>query len=750
MLHDRPDAAPESGVPNEAATVNPGAGKPLMALSRRSLLGAGAVAGGALLLGIAVTSGRGAEASTGNPAAGARFNAFLRITPDGRITMIMPAVEMGQGAYTTQATLVAEELDVDLASIVFEQAPPDQKNYGSPVFVAQVTGGSTTTMGWYLPLRKVGAAARAMLVGAAAAQWSVDPASLRTAQGVVYHDASGRKASYGELASRAATITPPAEPALKDPKAFRLIGKPLKRIDTADKVNGKLQYGIDVMLPGMKFAVLAASPVFGGKIARVDDSQARTVPGVRQVVVLDDMVAVVGDHLWAAKQGLAALAIEWNEGANAGVTQDQLWANIDKGAQGPGVTAQTVGDAPGQLKGGTVYEETFELPFLAHAPMEPMNCTVHAKPDGCEIWVGTQAPGMAQAGAAEVLGLKPEQVTINNYLIGGGFGRRLEVDGVIKATRIAQKVDGPVKIIWSREEDIQQEHFRPLYHTKLRARVDGGKIVAWHHRLTGPSILARWLPPAFQNGIDADAVNGAVDQPYDFPNLLVEYVRHEIPEVPIGFWRGVGPNANTFSAERLISHIARQTGVDPVEFRRGMLGKSPRALAVLNLAAEKAGWGTALPAPANGRAGRGVALLAGFGSFIACVADVVVPDDGDVQVKRIVCAADVGTIINPNGLEAQIQGGTIFGMSAILHGNISIDRGRVMQSNFHDYRVVRIDEMPQIDVHLVQSTEKPGGIGEPGTVVVQPAIADAILDATGVQLRRMPIDRALLAKGANA
>jgi isoquinoline 1-oxidoreductase beta subunit len=738
MLHDQPEPYLE---PRE----------PRSGLNRRALLGAGVAIGGGLLLGVELVGGRSAEARGPASQDGVRFNAFIRIASDGMVTIIMPAVEMGQGSYTMMATLIAEELDIDLETVRFEHAPPDQKDYGNPVLVAQVTGGSTSTMAWFLPLRKVGATARAMLVGAAATSWHVDPASLRTQRGSVFHDPSGRSATYGSLAGRAASIPPPLEPLLKDAKTFRLIGKPLKRIDTPDKVNGKAQYGIDVMLPGMKFATLAASPVFGGKVRHVDDSQAKTVTGFRQVVVLDDMVAVVGDHMWAAKQGLAALVIEWDEGPNGHVQQEGLWTAQEAAANGAGVVAQAVGDAPGHLKDGSIFEETFELPYLAHAPMEPMNCTVHAQGGSCEIWVGTQAPGMAQSGAAQVLGIQPDQVVLHNYLIGGGFGRRLEVDGVIKATRIAQHVEGPVKVVWTREEDIQQEHYRPLYHDRLRARVDGGRITAWHHRVTGPSIIARWLPPAFQKGIDPDAVDGAIDQPYDFDNILVEYIRHETPEVPVGFWRGVGPNSNVFSAERFISHIARQSGADPVEFRRGMLRKSPRALAVLNHAAEKAGWALPLGAPdGGGRIGRGIALLAGFGSFIACVAEVVVPDDGDVRVTRIVSTADVGRIVNPDTLEAQMQGGIVFGMSAILHGEITIDRGRVQQSNFHDYRVLRIDEMPRIETYLIESDEKPGGIGEPGTVVVQPAIANAVFDATGVQLRRMPINRALIAKGAVA
>jgi len=738
MLPDRPDGAPD-------ATGSQGG------LSRRSLLGAGVAIGGGLLLGIELVGTRSAEAQGVAGKAGARLNAFIRIAPDGAVTMIMPAVEMGQGSYTMMATLMAEELDVDLARVAVEHAPPDQKDYGNPLFVVQITGGSTSTMAWYLPLRKAGAAARAMLVSAAATGWHVDPASLRTEGGVVHHDASGRAAPYGTLVGRAASIAPPAEPVLKEAKDFRLIGKSLKRIDTADKVNGKAKYGIDVMLPGMKFATLASCPVFGGKVRNVDDSQAKTVPGFRQVVVLDDLVAVVGDHMWAAKQGLAALAIDWDFGPNAHIMQADIWAEQEKASLGPGVTAQKIGDAPAHLKDGTIFEGEFELPYLAHAPMELMNCTVHAKPGSCEVWAGTQAPVMAQDGVAQVLGLKPEQVTINNFLIGGGFGRRLEVDGIVTGARIAQHIEGPVKIVWSREEDIQQERYRPMYHDRLRARVDNGRITAWHHRVTGPSIMARWLPPAFKDGIDGDAVDGAINQPYDFDNVLIEYIRHETPPVTIAFWRGVGPNSNVFSAERFINHIAKQTGTDPIALRRTMLQKNPRALGVVNLAAEKAGWGQPLAAPAGGgRVGRGFALLAGFGSYLGCVADVVVGDDGDVQVTRVVCAADVGQMINPNTLEAQVQGGIIFGLSAILHGQITIDHGRVVQSNFHDYRVLRIDEMPIIETHLVTNGEKPGGIGEPGTVVVQPAVANAIFDATGVQLKRMPIDRALLAKDAKA
>jgi len=713
--------------------------------SRRGLIGGGLALGGGLLLGVSLANSR-ADAGSGADSA-ARFDAFVRIAPDSRVSLIIPAVEMGQGAYTSMAMMIAEELDVGLHRVAVEAAPADMKAYGNPLFVVQMTGGSTTTMGYYLPMRRVGASARAMLVQAAADGWGVEPYTLRTDDGVVYHDATGRAAAYGALAARAARLKPPEKPVLKDPKAFKLIGKPAKRLDTPDKVNGKALYGIDVMLPGMKFATLAASPVFGGKVARVDDRQALAVPGVRQVVVLDDMVAVVGDHMWAAKQGLDALIVEWSDGAHAHAGQADLWRALEEGSIKPGVTARKIGQAA-PLEGDDVLEEVYELPFLAHAALEPMNCTVHVRQHHCEVWVGTQAMTFAVAAAAEASGLKPEQVTVHNYLIGGGFGRRLEVDGVFKAVRIAAKVEGPVKIVWTREEDIQHDYYRPLYHLRTRGRLADGRITAWRHRITGPSILARYLPVAFRDGLDSDAIEGAVNMPYGFDDLLVEYVRHDIPQAPTSFWRGVGPNANGFAVECFVDKVARRAKADPIAFRRRMLRGDPRGLAVLDLVADKSGWSAPLVNPGHGaRVGRGVALLSSFGSFIACVAEVEVDPDGEVRVRRVVTATDVGAIVNPDTLEAQVQGGVIFGLSAILHGKITLANGRVEQSNFHDYRVLRIDEMPKIECHFVRNDLPPGGIGEPGTVISQPAVANAIYAATGVQLTRMPIDRARLAKG---
>jgi isoquinoline 1-oxidoreductase beta subunit len=718
----------------------------LAAVSRRALLRGGTAFAGGLLIGIALPVAR-ARADEPVPT-GTRFNAFVHVAPDDTVTFTLPAVEMGQGVYTSQAQCLAEELDVGLDKVVAAHAPPDQADYGSPIFVVQATGGSTTTMAWTMPLRKAGATARAMLLQAASAEWGVDAAGLTTADGVITDPASGRSLRYGQVANHAAGLQPPAGVKLKDPSRFRLIGKPVHRIDTPDKAIGKTIYGIDVVRPNMKFATLMVSPVLGGKVGPVDQSKALGVPGVRQVVVLDDLVAVVGDNTWAAMQGLASLAVEWSPGTNADLHQAQLWADIEKASEGAGVVVTKQGDAPARLKDGTLFEATYELPFLAHAPMEMTNCTVHVHDGACEIWVGTQVPGFAQAGAAKALGIDPAKVTINNHLLGGAFGRRLEVDGIVIAARIAAHVEGPVKIVWSREEDIRQELYRPLYHDRLKVRVENGRITAWHHRVTGASIMARWLPPAFKNGIDVDAVDGAAKIPYAVGDMLVEYIRNE-SVIPPAFWRGVGPNSSIFSIESFMDLVARKTSVDPLAFRRGMLDKDPRALGVLNLAAEKAGWGTPAPAsPFGPRRGRGFALMNAFGSYLAAIADVAVSDSGDVRVTRVVVAADVGKVINPDILLAQIQGGVVFGLSAVLHGKITFAGGRVEQGNFNDYRILRIDETPPIEVHIAQSTENAGGIGEPGTVIVQPAVANAVFAATGVQLTRMPIDPALIAKVA--
>jgi isoquinoline 1-oxidoreductase subunit beta len=667
-------------------------------------------------------------------------NAFIRIDHSGKTTLVMPQVEMGQGVYTAVAMILADELDADYTQVVLEHAPPNDKLYGNPIFGIQVTGNSNSIRAFWKPLRNAGAAARAMLVQAAARQWQVEPASCTTSEGKVLHAATGRTVGYGDVADAAGNIPVPQNPQLKDPKDFTLIGKPLKRFDTPGKTDGKVVYGIDAMLPGMKFATIAASPVFGGKVGHVDDSAAKAIPGVRQVIVLDDLVAVVGDHMWAAKKGLDALVIYWNEGANAQVNSNGIWEDLRAASKKDGVVAKSTGDIAKGLAQGDKFEAEYELPFLAHATMEPMNCTVHVTPGACEVWVGTQVLTRAQSDAAKALGLPLDKVTVHNHLLGGGFGRRLEADMVASAARVAKQVNAPVKVVWTREEDIQHDVYRPAYRDVISASLLNGKIAAWKYRVTGSSIMARWLPPAFQNGIDIDAVDSAVDMPYDIPNLQVEYVRAE-PPIPTGFWRGVGPNNNVFATECFMDELARKAGMDPVAFRRGMLGNNPRLKAALDLVAEKSGWGQPLPA----RAGRGISVQPSFGSFIATVVEAEVDEHGEVLLRRVTSAVDTGIAVNPDTIVAQLQGGLIFGLTAALHGEITIEKGRVRQSNFNDYRMLRIDEVPKIDVHIIKSGEDPGGIGETGVTAGPPALRNAIYGATGVALRRLPIDRAALA-----
>jgi isoquinoline 1-oxidoreductase beta subunit len=668
-------------------------------------------------------------------------NAFIRIDPAGKTTLIMPQVEMGQGTYTSIAMMLAEELDADFSKVAVLHAPPNDKLYGNPLFGIQVTGNSNSIRAWWKPLRSAGASARAMLVQAAAAQWQVEPVSCTAANGEVTHAGSGRKLSYAALAEDAGKQTPPKDVPLKDPKDFTLIGKPLKRLDTPDKVNGKVVYGIDAMLPGMKFATLAQCPVFGGKVGKVDDSAAKKVPGVQKIVVLDDLVAVVGDHMWAAKKGLEALKIDWNEGQYAKLSLKDIWDDLRAASQKDGVVAKSIGDIAKGLATGDKLEASYEMPFLAHAPMEPLNATVHLKPDSCEIWVGTQVMTRVQSEAAKAAGLPVEKVTVYQHLLGGGFGRRLEPDMVVAAVRIAKQVDGPVKVVWSREEDIQHDIYRPVYRDTIAATLSDGKIVGFKYKVSGSGVIARWFPPAFQKGIDIDAVDSAVDTPYDIPNFHVEYVRAEPPAVPTGFWRGVGPNNNVFAIECFMDEMARKAGKDPIAFRSSMLGTKPRMLAALKLAAEKSNWGEKLPA----RVGRGVSIQPTFETSIATVVEAEVDEQGEVQLRRVTQVVDTGIAVNPDTIIAQLQGGLIFGLTAALYGEITIEKGRVQQSNFHDYRMLRIDQVPKIDIHLIKSGEAPGGIGENGVIGGPPALRNAIFAATGVALRRLPIDRALIA-----
>src|ERR1700726_4548624 len=581
-----------------------------------------------------------------------------------------------------------------------------------------------------------------MLVSAGAKGWKVDPASCKAQSGEVRHAPTGRKIKYGELAAEAARMPVPENVTLKQPADFKLIGTPAKRLDTPSKINGTAIYGIDARPPGVKIATLAQSPVFGGRVKRVDDAAAKAVKGVRQIVRLDDAVAVVADHMGAAKKGLAALKIEWDDGPHARLATGDIVRELESATTKPGAVAQNVGDADKAMAGAaTKVEAIYQVPFLAHATMEPMNCTVHVQQDGCEILVGSQALARAQTAAAKVLGLPPEKVIVHNHLIGGGFGRRLDVDGVTRAVEIAKQVNAPVKVVWTREEDIQHDMYRPYWFDRISVGLDkAGKPVACNNRFAGPSAIARWLPPALHKGLDPDPTEGAIALVYDIPNFHVEYVRVEPPGIPTAFWRSVGPSHNVFVTESVIDELAAAAKQDPVEYRRALLDKAPGAKAVLDLATAKAAWGQPLPKGS----GRGVSLQFVFGSYLAQVAEVEVAKDGSVRVRRVVCAMDCGTVVNPDTVQAQLQSGTNFGVTAALHGEITLRDGRVEQTNFDTYQMLRLNEAPVIEVHIVQSAEPPGGMGETGTSGIVPAISNAIFAATGRRLRKMPVDAALL------
>ncbi|KVU82369.1 aldehyde dehydrogenase [Burkholderia ubonensis] len=729
------------------------AGQAGAGVSRRTFLKfgmtLGAAAGGGLLLGFSVPAAGGdarrsvigGDANEAPRAGVFAPNAFVQIDRNGQVTLVMPKVEMGQGVYTSLPMLIAEELEVPLSNVTLDHAPPNEKLFFDPLLGGQLTGGSTSIRYAWEPMRRAGATARTLLVSAAAKQWGVDPAACRAENGEVLHPPSGRRASYGQLADTAAKLPVPKDVALKKPADFKLVGKPVKRLDSPEKVDGTARFGLDVRLPGMLVAVIVNSPVFGGTVASVDDTAARQIRGVRRIVRADNAVAVVGDHTWAAKRGASALVVKWNEGAGAKVSTKDIAADHARAADsGKGAIARKDGDVDRAFANAkTRVDAVYEQPLLAHATMEPVNCTVHVRPDGCEIWVGTQVPTRALDAVQQITGFPREKIVVNNHLLGGGFGRRLEIDMVAQAVKIAKQVNAPVKVVWTREEDIQHDMYRPYYYDRISAGLDAnGRPIAWRHRIVGSSILARFAPPAVKDGVDPDAVEVAAELPYDLPNQLVDYVRQEPRHVPTAFWRGVGPTRGTFVVESFIDELAAQANTDPVQYRRALLGKSPRARNVLDVASKAAGWGTPLP---TGQ-GRGVSVMHAFGSFFSIVVDVAV-DDGDVQVKRVVCAVDCGMAVNPDTIDAQVQGGIIFGITGALYGEITIENGRVAQSNFTDYRMLRINETPPIDVHIVKSGEAPGGIGEPGTAALAAALANAIFAATGKRVRKLPVGNQL-------
>ena len=707
--------------------------------SRRNFLKASLLAGGGLIVGVHIPGLNGSAKAAQQGISTFVPNAFLRIAKDGSVTVIGNHSEMGQGAYTSGAMTIAEELDADWTKIRVEPAPVDPA-YNHPIYGVQITGGSTSTWSEWDRLRKAGAAARQMLLAAAAQTWNVDPSTCRTGNGHVIHASSQRRLSYGELVEKASTLTPPQNVTLKDPKDFKIIGKAIKRLDTPDKTNGKAVFGLDVNVPGMLVAVVARPPVFGGQLKNFNADKAKAVPGVRYVVEIERGVAVVADGFWPAKLGREALEIVWDEGPRASLdsrTQREEYAGL---AKKTGVVAKNEGEAVSALsKASKKLEAIYDLPYLAHATMEPMNCVADVRADSCEIWVGTQFQSGDRDAAARDTGLKPEQVKLHTTLLGGGFGRRSPLDShvVREAVQISKTVKVPVKVVWTREDDMRGGYYRPrAYHT-VSAGLDGnGKPVAWQQRIVCQSIFVGtpFEPAVVKNGVEETAVEGAADLPYDIPNLLVEW--HQAPDgVPVFILRSVGHSHTAFVVETFVDELAHSAGKDPFEFRRALLGKHPRHKRVLEFVAEKAGWGKAM---SNGR-GRGLAVHESFGSYVAQVAEVSISKDRGLRVHRVVCAVDCGPVVNPDIVRAQMEGGIVFGLTAALYGEITFEKGRVRQGNFHDYPMLRMHEMPQIEVHIVPSEDKMGGAGEVGVPPVAPAVANAVFALTSKRIRRLPI-----------
>ena len=676
-------------------------------------------------------------------------NAWLRIGADDVVTLTVDKSEMGQGSQTGLAMILAEELEADWAKVRLGPVPENPAGWSRRMS----TGGSTAIRTSWDPLRKAGATAREMLISAAAATWNVDRSTCHAEQGVVIHTPTKRQLPYGKLAARAAQVPVPSDAPLKDPKDFRLLGTRAPRLDTPAKVDGSAVFGIDVTVPEMLIASIERCPVFGGMLKRYDGAKAEALPGVRAVVALEPSpwtgrggawaagcaagVAVVADTYWHAVQGRRALEIEWDEGEAATLGSDGIRAEFARLAEQAGVEARKTGDAEAALAAATQrVEAVYEVPFLHHATMEPMNCTAHVRANGCDVWAPTQNQTRAQEVAAELTGLSKDRVRVHTTFLGGGFGRRLEPDFVAEAVRVSQAVGAPVKVIWSREDDVQHGFYRPATYNKFTAGLDAaGAPVAWSHRIVAPPILLKFGP--LDKGIDRTLIDGAANLPYAIPNVLVDQVAMDLLPVPRGFWRSVGISQNAFVTECFFDEVAVAAKQDPFELRRQLLKDKPRHLRTLELAAEKAGWGSPLP---SGH-GRGIAIAEWAPTVCAQVAEVSVSADGSVRVHRVVCAVDCGPTVNVGQIEAQLQGGIVYGLTAALYGEITIERGRVKQSNFTDYPMMHINEMPVVEVHVVPSDDKQGGIGEPSVGPIAPAVCNAIFAATGKRVRRLPVGK---------
>ena len=708
-------------------------------LNRRNFLKGGAAAIGGLVIsfhlpGNARRHPQAMAQSTADPFVP---NAFLRIGTDDTVTVLANHSEMGQGVYTSLPMLVAEELDADWSKIRVEAAPVDPV-YNNLAFGSQGTGGSTSVRTNWERLRNAGATARAMLVAAAADTWGVDPASCHTENGFVIHEESGQQLSYGQLAEAASGLTPPANVTLKEPQDFKIIGTRTKRLDTPEKVDGTGVFGLDVQLENMLVAVVARPPVFGGTVKSFNPDKSLALPGVHHVVEIYRGIAVVADGYWPALQGRKALEVEWDEGPLSdlnSLTQGEQLAEL---ANEPGAVALNEGDVTaGMNQATTKLEAEYRFPYLAHAPMEPLNCVADVRADGCDIWTGTQGQTTERFTAAFLTGLDPEQVNVHTQLLGGGFGRRGTLDGhfVAEAVQISQSIQAPVKVIWSREDDIQGGYYRPTSYHSISAGLDtAGDPISWQHRIVSQSIMegTDWAAPP--GSVEDIAVEGAAELPYAIPSRMVDWQR--APRgVPLLWWRSVGHSHNAFVVETFVDELAHAADRDPYEFRQALLTEHPRHQRVLEAVADMAGWGNP---PPEGQ-GRGLAVHESFGSFVAQVADVSVSAEGKVKVHRVFCAVDCGPIVNPDTIEAQIEGGIAFGLTAALYGEITFNNGRVEQNNFHDYKMLRIDEMPQVETSILSSTDSMGGVGEISVPPIAPAVANAIFTVTGKRVRQLPI-----------
>lgn len=719
-------------------------------VSRRRFITTAAAAGTGMVLAFHLPSRLARAAAPGEPGvvADTAFtpNAWIAIGADGTVTLTVDRSEMGQGSTTALAMILADELEAEWARVRLGPAPTNPHGWSRRM----TTGGSSSVRRSWDPLRKAGAQAREMLITAAARTWGVEPWACRAANGAVTHLPSGRSLGFGALAAVAATLPVPADPPLKEAKDFHLVGHRVDRLDAPEKVDGSARFGLDVRVPGMKFATIERAPVFGAKVRAVRDASTRGMPGVRQVVTLEPSliqptkdswptstpagVAVIADQYWQAVQGRRVLEVDWNEGPHAALDSAAVRAGFEKLAAQPGVVVRHEGEGENGLAGAhRRIEAVYEVPFLHHATMEPLNCVASVRPGACDIWAPTQNQSAAQEVAAAILGLPLDAVRVHTTLLGGGFGRRLEVDYVAEAVRLSKAAGGPVQVIWSREDDVRHGFYRPASLHRLTASVDAqGRPTAWRHRIIGPSIDSRFGP--LERGVDDSLIEGAANLPYAIPNIQVEQSIADVP-VPVGYWRSVGSSHNAFVTECFIDEIAISAGQDPFELRRTLLRDHPRHRLVLESAAEQAGWGSRLP---TGR-GRGIAVAESFGSFVAQVAEVSIGPAGVPRVHRVVCAVDCGQTINPDTIEAQMQGGIVFGLTAALKSEITLERGGVRQSNFHDYPILRMDEMPVIEVHVVAGTDSPGGIGEPGVPPIAPAVVNAIHAATGKRVRKLPV-----------